>query len=143
MGVFATMFSDISASLFRRPATEQYPLKRTDAPLKLRGMLHIKLEACTGCGLCVMDCPADAIQVIMLDRKAKRFVVNYHVDRCTFCGQCTLSCHQGALSMASHEWELASLNKAPFLIHFGKASDVEQTLAGTPEGEPAKSEHSE
>ena len=43
MNVFGTMFSDISASLFRRPATQQYPLKRTDAPLKLRGMLHIKL----------------------------------------------------------------------------------------------------
>ena len=142
MNVFGTMFSDISASLFRRPATEQYPLKRNEAPLNLRGMLHLKMEACTGCGLCVMDCPADAIQVIMLDRKTKRFVMNYHVDRCTFCGQCMESCNHGALSMASDEWELASLNKTPFLIHFGKASDVEQTLAGTPEGEPAKPEHS-
>ena len=38
MGIFGTMFSDISASLFRRPATEKYPLKRREAPLKLRGL---------------------------------------------------------------------------------------------------------
>jgi len=141
MGVFGTMFGDISASLFRRPATEQYPLKRREAPLTLRGLLNLKVEACTGCGLCAMDCPADAIQVIMLDRKTKRFVMNYHIDRCTFCGQCMESCNRDALSMSSDEWELAALDKTPFLIHFGNPNDVEQSLAGTPEGGPATPEH--
>ncbi len=58
-----------------------------------------------------MDCPANAIQVTMLDRKAKRFVMDYYIDRCAFCGQCTQSCRHGAISMSSHEWELAKLDK--------------------------------
>ena len=134
MHTVGTMFADVAASLFRRPATESYPLERTEAPPALRGLLHLNLQACTGCGLCAMDCPAYALHVTMLDRKAKRFIMTYHVDRCAFCGQCTRSCRQGALSMASAEWELAQLDKSPFLVNFGDPDDVEQVMAGTPEG---------
>lgn len=77
----------------------------------------------------------------MLDRKTKRFVMDYHIDRCAFCGQCTRSCRQGALSMSSTEWELAQLDKSPFLVHFGASSDVEQVLAGKPASGTAPVEH--
>lgn len=125
------MLSDVSSSLIHRPATVLYPFEHTAAPLFLRGLLHLKLESCTGCGLCAMDCPANALHVTMLDRKARRFVMTYNVDRCTFCGQCTRSCRQGAISMSGSEWELARLDKSSFAIHFGDPHDVEQILAGT------------
>ncbi len=141
MRMVGTMFGDVSRSLFQRPATEAYPLERTEAPPQLRGLLHLDLAACTGCGLCAMDCPANAIKVTMLDRKAKRFVMDYHVDRCAFCGQCTRSCRQGALSMSSEEWELAQLDKSLFLMHFGDPRDVEQVLAGSPDGGTAADKH--
>ena len=141
METIGTMLFDVTGSLFRRPATESYPLERADAPQNLRGLLHLKLETCTGCGLCAMDCPANAIVVTMLDRKTKRFVVDYHIDRCAFCGQCTLSCRQGALSMSSDEWELAQLDKSSFLVHFGDPRDVEQVLAGTPQAGTATVDH--
>lgn len=140
MESLATMFSDVTRSLFRRPATELYPVQRTTAPVRLRGLLHRDLENCTGCGLCAMDCPAQAIQVHMIDKKAKRFVIDYHIDRCTFCGQCTQSCRQGALSMSSNEWELAQLDKAPFLVHFGDPKDVEELMAAKPQGGAAAAE---
>jgi formate hydrogenlyase subunit 6/NADH:ubiquinone oxidoreductase subunit I len=89
-----------------------------------------------------MDCPANAIQVTMLDRKTKRFVMDYHTDRCAFCGQCTLSCRHGALSMASDEWELAQLDRTSFLIHFGDPSDVKQVLAGMSQARAGEVEHS-
>jgi formate hydrogenlyase subunit 6/NADH:ubiquinone oxidoreductase subunit I len=126
------MFKDVSRSLFTRPATECYPQERSEAPLHLRGLLHWNRQACTGCGLCSMDCPARAIQVTVLDKKAKRFVFTYHVDRCLFCGQCLQSCKQGSLSMPSEHWELAVLSKAPLELHFGEPDDVEQVLAGIP-----------
>ena len=137
MEMIGTMLKDVSGSLFKRPATEFYPQVRTDAPTHLRGLLVWKQQACTGCGLCSMDCPARAIQVTVLDKKAKRFVFTYHVDRCLFCGQCLQSCKQGSLSMSSEQWELAQLSRAPLELHFGEPSDVEQVLAGIP-GNPTR-----
>lgn len=142
METIGTMLKDVTGSLFRRPATQSYPRERTDTPKQLRGLLHLELASCTGCGLCAMDCPANAIQVRMLDRKAKRFVMDYYVDRCAFCGQCTLSCRHEAISMSSEQWELAQLDKSPFLIHFGDPRDIEEALAGKPQSGTAAADHS-
>jgi formate hydrogenlyase subunit 6/NADH:ubiquinone oxidoreductase subunit I len=136
MDKFGTMFPDVFKSLFRRPATENYPFVRSATVERLRGLLKWDASSCSGCGLCEMDCPAKAIQVSMLDRKAKRFFLTYHTDRCMFCGQCVVSCNKGSLHLSNTEWELASLDKASFLIYFGEKQDVEQPLAGVPEGQP-------
>jgi NADH-quinone oxidoreductase subunit I len=141
MKTFGVMLPDVSKSLFRRAATEYYPSIRKATPVQLRGLLHLKLEACTGCGLCAMDCPANAIQVTMLDRKAKIFTVDYHVDRCTFCGQCVESCRQGALHMSSTEWELAALDKTPFLMRIGDTRNAGTNVAAKPENKPAEDKH--
>lgn len=126
----AAMWRDVSSSLFRRPATERYPFERREAPERLRGLLQWNPEKCTGCGLCAQDCPAGALEVTVLDKQAKRFVITYHVDRCTFCAQCVHSCRHGCLAVSHDQWELAALNKEPFLIHYGDGTDVKQVLAG-------------
>jgi formate hydrogenlyase subunit 6/NADH:ubiquinone oxidoreductase subunit I len=126
---FGTMLSDVSGSLFRRPATENYPTERQTNPPRLRSFLKWDSQKCTGCGLCVMDCPASAIQVTILDRKAKQFVFSYHTDQCLFCGQCVESCRQGSLSMVNDQWELAALNKKPFFVNFGDVDDITKVLA--------------
>jgi formate hydrogenlyase subunit 6/NADH:ubiquinone oxidoreductase subunit I len=136
MKKFGTMFSDVSVSLFRRPATQSYPFVRTETPERLRSRLEWLKGPCTGCVLCAMDCPAKAIEVTMIDRKEKRFFLTYHVDACIFCGQCVVSCRQGALHMSNENWELASLTPASFQIQFGDPQNVGSTLAGQPEGEP-------
>lgn len=125
-----SMWRDVSASLFRRPATERYPFERRAAPERLRGLLHYDGAACTGCGLCAQDCPAQAIEVTVIDRKAKRFVFVYHADRCTFCAQCVQSCRQGCLALAHDAWELAALDKDLFTTCYGEEEDVEHVLAG-------------
>ena len=135
----STMLSDVSTSLFRRPVTEKYPFERRDAPERLRGQLRWDSSQCTGCGLCAKDCPACAIEMFVLDKAAKRFVLRYHVDRCTFCAQCVSSCRQGCLTMSSEMWELAALNTGSFTIYYGDETDVEhvmERIASPDSGEP-------
>lgn len=124
-----TMFTDIWRSIWQRPITQKYPFERQEAPTRLRGQLHWDPEKCTGCGLCSKDCPADAIELITIDKKEKRFVMKYHMDRCTYCAQCIESCRFSCLNLSNEEWELAATNKEAFTIYYGKEDELQQFLA--------------
>ncbi len=126
----ATMFQDVFPSLFRAPITERYPFERRKTPDRLRSLLTWDREQCTGCGMCATDCPSQAIEMVVFDKKAKSIVFGLHVDRCTFCGQCTYSCKQGSLTLEHGAWELASLDRGNLMIHLGQAKDVQNVLAG-------------
>ncbi len=108
------MLNDVFRSTFRRPFTELYPYRQKPAPPGLRGKLLWDESKCDGCKLCVRDCPAGAIEVEVIDRAAKRYAYHYRVDRCIYCAQCVVSCKQGALSMSSTLYHLASTDKATF-----------------------------
>ena len=123
------MFGDVVSSLFKKPVTERYPKVRQDPPERFRGCLDWSPDKCTGCGICAMDCPANAIEMIVIDKKEKRFVLQYHVDRCTFCAQCIHSCNHGCLTMRADLWEMAALDKQSYTKWFGKAGDLEYVLA--------------
>ena len=83
--------------------------------------------------LCVKDCPSDAIELITIDKVAKKFVMRYHADRCTYCAQCVLSCRFKCLEMSSEDWELASANKQPFEVYYGREEDVAFLLEKRPD----------
>ncbi|MCB8946046.1 MAG: 4Fe-4S binding protein [Ardenticatenaceae bacterium] len=123
-----TMFQDVLRSLWQRPFTEKYPFEKRPSPERLRGKLHYNSEKCTGCCLCNMECPANALELITLDKKAKRFVLRYHVDRCTYCAQCVQNCRFSCLEMSPEEWELAATTKEPFAIYYGDEADVAAVL---------------
>ena len=123
-----SMFGDLFRSLFKRPVTEMYPFQKTAAPSRLRGELHYSPEKCTGCQLCVKDCPSNAIELITVDKVAKRFVMRYHIDRCTFCAQCVQNCRFECLGMSNEQWELAALKKEAFTVTYGREEDVEKLL---------------
>jgi formate hydrogenlyase subunit 6/NADH:ubiquinone oxidoreductase subunit I len=126
---FATMVDDVVESFFKKPVTQLYPFEKTPAPLCVRGKLSFDPSACTGCGLCVKDCPADALELVTLDRAAKRFVMKYEMDHCIYCGQCLVSCRFKCLDLSSQNWELASLSKEKFTVYYGKDNDIRTVLA--------------
>lgn len=122
------MLRDVLRSLFRRPVTVAYPAARQAPPERLRGTLHWHPEKCTGCCLCIKDCPANAIELITLDKANKHFVMRYHADRCTYCAQCVQNCRFGCLQMSNAEWELASADKTTFEVYYGAEEDIEAVL---------------
>ena len=123
------MLGDTLRALVKRPITEKYPFERRAAPARLRGQLTWNPEKCTGCALCNKDCPSNAIELITLDKKNKRFVLRYHIDRCTFCAQCVQNCRFECMGMSHDQWELAALSKEPFTVYYGRDEDVDVVLA--------------
>jgi len=123
------MLGDVLGALFRRPATERYPFARLPGPDRLRGPVQWDRLNCTGCGVCVLDCPANALQLVTLDKTSKRFVLDYHLERCTFCSQCVESCKHAALWMSNVGWELATPDVAGLVMHYGEPEDVRRVLA--------------
>jgi formate hydrogenlyase subunit 6/NADH:ubiquinone oxidoreductase subunit I len=122
------MLRDTLLSLFRRPNTEQYPAERVAVPDHLRGKLEYSPEGCTGCQLCVKDCPAEAIEMKVIDKAAKRFVMVYHADRCTFCAQCVQNCRFDCIKLLNDSWELASDDRSDFKVYYGREEDVRLVL---------------
>jgi formate hydrogenlyase subunit 6/NADH:ubiquinone oxidoreductase subunit I len=125
------MLGDVVRSFFKKPVTEMYPFKKQAAPSRLRGELLYHPEKCTGCQLCVKDCPSDAIELITIDKANKRFVMRYHIDRCTYCAQCVQNCRFDCLEMSPEQWELAALKKEAFTVHYGREEDLAKLLGKT------------
>lgn len=127
-----SMLEDILAGLVHKPITGIYPAERKPTPSRLRGQLQWDASKCTGCMLCVKDCPADAIQIKVIDRKAKIFQMDYYKDRCVFCAQCVQNCRFDCLSLSSDLWEMASGNTELFKIEFAPKEVVDGGLESRP-----------
>jgi formate hydrogenlyase subunit 6/NADH:ubiquinone oxidoreductase subunit I len=130
-----SMFGDIFKSFFKKPITEQYPFVKTAAPENLRGKLIWDPEKCTGCQLCIKDCPSNGIELLVVDKVNKKFVMRYNIDRCTFCAQCVESCRSGCIEMSDEMWELASIKKEPFEVYYGKDEDIQFLLENAAKAE--------
>jgi formate hydrogenlyase subunit 6/NADH:ubiquinone oxidoreductase subunit I len=130
-----SMFGDIFKSFFKKPITEQYPFVKTEAPENLRGKLVWDPEKCTGCMLCIKDCPSNGIELLVVDKVNKKFVMRYNIDRCTFCAQCVESCRFGCIEMSDEMWELASIKKEPFEVYYGREEDIQFLLENAAKGE--------
>lgn len=126
-----TMFRDLWQSFVSRPATEPFPNPEPNEPERLRGKLHWNPEQCTGCQLCVKDCPANALKLFVIDQKNKEFVMQYDVGRCTFCAQCVEACRFNCIELCHDEWSLSDTDKADFNIFYGDDEHVNKIMAGT------------
>jgi formate hydrogenlyase subunit 6/NADH:ubiquinone oxidoreductase subunit I len=134
-----SMFSDVVASLFKRPFTERYPFVVKPVTQRMRGAVDYDMAKCTGCMACVRDCPADAIQVKVVDWKTKKFIFRYRTDRCIYCAQCVSSCKTNALSMSPVRWHLASTDRKPFSVVYGEEALSSPGPALPPEGAASSS----
>lgn len=126
-----SMLGEVLRSVFRKPATAKYPYTRQPVPDRLRGIIRYNPETCTGCTLCMKDCPANAIEIIAVDKPNKRFIMRFHIDRCTYCAQCVVNCRFKCLEMSNQQWERAALKREPFTVLYGRQEDLDQFLKKT------------
>lgn len=134
-----SMFKDILTSFFSTPVTENYPFEKPVTTDLFRGKLSFDPSKCTGCNLCSKDCPANALEIVIIDRAAKRFVARYNVAHCIYCAQCIQSCRFKCLNLSKDDWELAALQKESFEVNYGKEEDIAVLLErlAQPKTEPA------
>jgi formate hydrogenlyase subunit 6/NADH:ubiquinone oxidoreductase subunit I len=97
-------------TLFAQRVTVHFPFAPLELPSYFRGRVIIDPPACTGCGLCVRDCPAFALE---LDRESRRvFRLIHYQDRCAYCGQCQDSCRLGAIRLVDEFVQAAPSREA-------------------------------
>lgn len=125
------MLGELLRHIFRKPATVNYPFEQPPVPQRLRGILRYHPEKCTGCQLCMKDCPANAIEILTVDKPNKRFIMRFHADRCTYCSQCVFNCRFNCLEMSNEEWERAALRREPFTVMYGREGDLKEFLKKT------------
>ena len=102
-------------SLFKKPATINYPAVRLGMPKGFRGKLKFNAQMCIGCKMCVRDCPAGAIEIRQVGEK--QFEAEINLGKCIYCGQCVDSCPKKALEITA-EFELAELTPDKLKVIF-------------------------
>jgi len=122
------MFNSVIGSLFAKPATIKYPFEKFVMPKDFRGQPKFISEKCTGCRLCIRDCPAQAITITKVGEK--RFEATLDVGRCVYCGQCEETCPREAVTLST-DFELARLDPNDMKVVFPNHAPVAAAPAAT------------
>ena len=153
----------------RKPVTAQYPdpSKRQPVAEPFMGFPALTWDNdvqepyCTGCMVCVRDCPTQCMSATMSDNpqhaegrsKRRKIVEAFEINlgRCILCGICVDVCNFDAIEM-SHEHELSKYERngnrmdLPQLLEMGRAYQQQtnwtpsqpEKNSGIPVEKPAK-----
>lgn len=115
MGIIKILFEQFFSRAYTNPFPKKYApakvskIKKINPPIEVtqgfRGKIKYDREKCIGCRLCVIVCPANAMEFLEQEKKIK-----HHVLPCTMCGECVDVCPVKALSQ-TQEFLLAETDK--------------------------------
>jgi len=108
-----SIWQEILKNVFKKPVTIEYPKVETPIEKDSRGLQYANLNKCTGCSLCAIECPSNAIEMRKLPENIKLKhnprglypVINY--PSCIFCYRCITICPVNAFVTTS-EYRLAT-----------------------------------
>jgi formate hydrogenlyase subunit 6/NADH:ubiquinone oxidoreductase subunit I len=103
------IFPEVMSTLWKRPATVNYPKEKASIPKNFRGKIAFNSKLCSGCKMCMRDCPAKALAIEKVGEE-KIFKANFLFDQCIYCAQCVDSCPKNALAITP-EFELAQYDR--------------------------------
>ena len=109
------MIEFVLKSLFKKPVTVNYPFEKMPMPKNFRGQLKFDPAKCSGCQLCVKDCPASAITISKIGEK--KFAAEIDLGKCIYCAQCVYSCARKALEITP-DFELAQIDRGKLKVVF-------------------------
>ncbi len=118
-----SLLSAIIDALIEPPETVGYPFTKLELPETYRGAIVIDPEKCTGCGLCVRDCPAQGLELVKKSRH--EFKLIHYPARCAYCGQCSISCRRKAISH-SNQLVGSTSNPEALVVVLKEKEDEEQ-----------------
>jgi formate hydrogenlyase subunit 6/NADH:ubiquinone oxidoreductase subunit I len=126
------MLESVLRSLLRKPATIGYPFEGFTMPPRFRGKPNFHADECSGCKLCVRDCPAQAITIRKVGER--KFEALLDLGKCIYCAQCADTCPKKAVEITP-EFDLAQGDKGTLKVEF----HVKSMPAACPDPEPPKS----
>lgn len=100
------------SNLFKKRATQKYPAAPANIAEGFRGKQILDLKNCISCSLCARECPANAIEMVMVNGKKRPLL---YLDRCVFCYQCADTCPRKVFQ-SSKIFELAVTDKSELVI---------------------------
>lgn len=109
------IFTAIFDAIRNKPETISFPCSPLILPKGYRGnIIMLDPEQCSGCGLCVRDCPAQALELRKDSRTEFRLI--YYPARCAYCGQCVESCRNQAITHSNQLAESTSTPNASVIV---------------------------
>ena len=125
--------------LFKRPVTAHYPDQHLPVQERYMGFPALLWDEsaeepfCTGCMVCVRECPTQCMSAEMMDNPKftdgsshrRKIIETFEINlnRCILCGICVDVCAFDAIEM-SYEHELASYGRAGARADLGTLLDV-------------------
>ena len=126
---------------FRKPVTAEYPEQTKRLPLADKYMgfpaltwdFEVAEPYCTGCMVCVRECPTQCMSAQMKDNPAfsdgksgrRKIIEEFEINlgRCILCGIWVDVCHFDAIAM-SHEHELSKYERNGNRVDLGRLIEM-------------------
>ena len=126
---------------FRKPVTAEYPVQEKRLPLADKYMgfpaltwdFEVDEPYCTGCMVCVRECPTQCMSAQMKDNQAfsngksgwRKIIEEFEINlgRCILCGICVDVCNFDAIEM-SHEHELSKYERNGNRVDLGRLIEM-------------------